>query len=102
MFCPICRAEYREGFKECTDCDVNLVEELEPVPEPSEFVKLATIFKESDIAFIKTSFDNAEIEYFLDGEQSHRLAPVPLGVRLMVRENFREVAESILKDLGML
>lgn len=102
MFCPICRAEYREGFKECTDCDCDLVEELEPIPEPSKFIKLATIFNEGDIAVIKTSFDNAEIEYYLDGEQSHRLAPVPLAARLMVRRDFREVAEAILKDLELL
>jgi hypothetical protein len=25
MFCPICKAEYREGFTRCSDCDVDLV-----------------------------------------------------------------------------
>ena len=25
MFCPICKAEYREGFTHCPDCDVDLV-----------------------------------------------------------------------------
>jgi hypothetical protein len=29
MFCPQCRAEYRPGFKRCSDCDVALVERLE-------------------------------------------------------------------------
>jgi len=28
MFCPQCKAEYRPGFTHCTDCDVDLVEEL--------------------------------------------------------------------------
>jgi len=28
MFCPICKVEYRSGFTRCTDCDVDLVEEL--------------------------------------------------------------------------
>jgi hypothetical protein len=28
MFCPICKAEYREGFTRCADCDVELVYEL--------------------------------------------------------------------------
>ena len=31
MFCPQCRAEYREGFVECSDCHVPLVDRL---PEP--------------------------------------------------------------------
>jgi hypothetical protein len=26
MFCPECKAEYRQGFTRCTDCDVELVE----------------------------------------------------------------------------
>jgi len=25
MFCPICKAEYREGFTHCPDCDADLV-----------------------------------------------------------------------------
>jgi hypothetical protein len=28
MFCPQCKAEYREGFRRCADCDVDLVWEL--------------------------------------------------------------------------
>jgi hypothetical protein len=102
MFCPKCRAEYREGFLECTDCDCDLVETLEPLPEVPGFVKLATIFSEGDIAVIKTSLDKADIVYYLDGEQSHRLAPVPLGARVMVRKDYREEAESILQDLELL
>jgi len=29
MFCPECKAEYRAGFTRCSDCDVDLVEQLE-------------------------------------------------------------------------
>jgi len=28
MYCPECRAEYRPGFTRCSDCDVDLIEEL--------------------------------------------------------------------------
>ena len=102
MYCPICRAEYREGFYECSDCDTDLVEKLEPLPEMPGFVKMATIFREGNIAVIKASLDKSEIEYYIDGEQSHRLAPVPLAARLMVREDFRKEAESILRDLELI
>jgi hypothetical protein len=30
MFCPKCRAEYREGFTECSDCHVPLSAERPP------------------------------------------------------------------------
>jgi hypothetical protein len=33
MFCPVCKAEYRQGFTRCADCDVELVWEL-----PSEAI----------------------------------------------------------------
>ena len=33
MFCPKCRAEYREGFTVCADCGVPLVAELPASPE---------------------------------------------------------------------
>jgi len=26
MYCPQCKAEYRQGFTRCSDCDVELVE----------------------------------------------------------------------------
>jgi len=33
MFCPQCRAEYRQGFEECADCQVPLVASLPDAPE---------------------------------------------------------------------
>lgn len=35
MFCPVCKAEYRLGFKECSDCGVPLVENLDDASAPS-------------------------------------------------------------------
>jgi hypothetical protein len=36
MFCPLCKAEYREGYTRCADCDVDLVPALPPQPDPPE------------------------------------------------------------------
>ena len=35
MFCPNCRSEYRQGFAQCSDCGVGLVEILTP-PNPQD------------------------------------------------------------------
>jgi hypothetical protein len=102
MYCPSCRAEFREGFFRCEDCDVALVEKLPKEPAKPGYVQLATVFTEGEIALIKASLDQAGIDYYFHGEQAHRLAPLPFGARLMVREDFREEAEALLKDSGQL
>lgn len=30
MFCPQCKAEYRQGFTRCADCDVDLIHQQDP------------------------------------------------------------------------
>jgi len=35
MFCPNCRVEYRPGFAQCSDCGVDLVDNLPP-PNPKD------------------------------------------------------------------
>ena len=34
MICPRCHAEFREGFTTCSDCEVDLVEDLDSVAAP--------------------------------------------------------------------
>lgn len=34
MFCPLCKAEYRQGYTRCSDCDVDLVAALPPQADP--------------------------------------------------------------------
>ena len=50
MFCPKCKAEYREGFTMCADCKILLVyelpsekEEAENYPDGEQFVNLEAI-----------------------------------------------------------
>lgn len=98
MYCPSCRAEFREGFFRCEDCDVALVEILPEQAGKPGYIQIATVFTEGEIAFIKSCLDQANIDYYFHGEQAHRLAPLPLGARLMVREDFKEEAEALLKN----
>ena len=101
MFCPKCRGEYREGFYTCADCQVSLVEELAPEPEPEyyEFIELMTVFEEASIALIKSLFDEAGLEYYFQGELSRHLVPLPFSTRLMVRKDHVSKAKWILREL---
>jgi hypothetical protein len=48
MFCPVCKTEYREGFKTCSDCHVELVDALPVYDSPEAF---AAIWSGENIAF---------------------------------------------------
>ncbi len=100
MYCPSCRAEFREGFFRCEDCDVALVETLPKERVKPGYVELATVFTEGEIALIKANLDQAGVDYYFHGEQAHRLAPLPFGARLMVREDQKEEAEALLGVTG--
>ncbi|MFZ1946083.1 MAG: hypothetical protein WAW06_00885, partial [bacterium] len=77
MYCPICGAEYREGFNHCADCEVPLVAEpVEPRREPvlppdPDSLKLATAFSSADPAMIvlaKSLLESAGIPFLARGE----------------------------------
>jgi len=71
MFCPKCRAEFREGYTECSECKISLVEVLPniPEPEPDEYVPVVTTTELAELLVIKSFLESAEIPYFTRGEE---------------------------------
>jgi hypothetical protein len=57
MFCPKCKAEYREGFSRCADCGTDLVAELPPGPH-----KLHAEYEWVNLVAVKTYPDIPEAE----------------------------------------
>ena len=105
MFCPKCRAEYREGFKTCSDCNVELVEELPPLdevrPEFVNFVEILATYNPADIVFLKSLLESEGIQYFFKGEHFMYMRPLADPVRLMVREDQVEDAIDLVKDVKL-
>ncbi len=106
MFCPKCRAEYREGFMTCSDCRVPLVQARPPEVEaqPPEFVdyeEVLATYNPFDIAVIKSLLDPEDILYFFQGEQFSYVRPLADPVRLMVAKEDAEAAREILKDITL-
>jgi hypothetical protein len=102
MICPVCKAEYRDYFTECRDCNVELVEELpeDEFPEPEthpEFETIEVEFEAGAIGLIKSVFDQEEITYFFQKDDS--LFFTSGGPILMVRKDQVEKAKEILDDL---
>ena len=111
MFCPQCKAEYRVGFVRCSDCDVELVDQL---PEDSPPINLETDHPELvilrtypaviDAELAKTVLDSVGIDSMIrsdnEGGQSPGLS-FTRGAELLVRADDVAAAEDILAVEGI-
>ena len=117
MFCPKCKAEFREGFTRCDDCDVALIHRvegsapLENRPVSDDFQPSQT--NESDfvtIRTVQTLYEEAQIRSFLEannipslvsGEVVGRVYGLTmdgLGARrVMVSRELAETASNLLE-----
>ena len=103
MFCPQCRAEYREGFSICADCNIDLVDELpaEPQPQFVEFKEILGTYNPADVAFIKSLLDSEGLDYFFKGETFMHVRPLADPVRLMVAVDQVEEAMTLLENVKL-
>ncbi|MBN1962406.1 MAG: hypothetical protein JW841_15845 [Deltaproteobacteria bacterium] len=67
MYCPRCRAEYREGFTHCANCEVELVNELpaEDTFASAETMAKALADKELQALLVGNHMDLTEAQRFL-------------------------------------
>jgi hypothetical protein len=70
MFCPSCRAEFREGFTECSDCGETLVAELPPESGREEIVAgLTAVFttgSSDELGRIVDRLEKAGVAYVIE------------------------------------
>lgn len=103
MFCPKCRAEYREGFTVCADCEIDLVDVLpkEKKPDFIDFKEVLTTYNPGDVAFIKSLLESEGIQYFFKGEHFMYVRPLADPARLMIRSDQVEEAVELLKNVQL-
>lgn len=68
MWCPNCKSEFREGFTECPECRVPLVETLEEAEKPVETVEpvlLMSFQDRNELELAAGVLDRAGIPYLL-------------------------------------
>ncbi len=78
MYCPECRAEFREGATTCPDCEVPLVAELSEMPELSE-EDLVSVMETADVAVlpvVKSVLRAADIPFIVQGDEAMGVLPV--------------------------
>ncbi len=98
MYCPICRAEYREGFTQCSECDVKLVNDL-PLEQTPEYENLVTVFEgdSNSAAVARTMVEGVGIESWAKDEGLHSIFPNlgPTGIEVRVEDE--ELALEVLE-----
>ena len=110
MFCPRCETEYREGFETCSDCNVGLVESLEPEegPLPASLVPLTESRAFELVAELLDRLEKADIAYVIEaGTALHLLGglalhgddPGPWEARITVVASKAAEANAILEEL---
>ncbi|MEW6557219.1 MAG: DUF2007 domain-containing protein [Elusimicrobiota bacterium] len=100
MFCPKCKAEYREGYTICSDCKIPLVKELHPESKP-EYRKLYEVFSTNNIneaEFVKSVFVANNIDCFIQNTYTASVISENLAIpiKLMVEKKNEEQAKDIV------
>jgi hypothetical protein len=74
MYCPKCGAEYRDGFTECSDCQVRLLEGTRPPERPDAFdpnLELVVVLETNDrihLALAQGVLESAGIPLYVLGQ----------------------------------
>ncbi len=108
MFCPKCKAEYREGFTRCAYCDVDLIPDLRSESETHEeylnLVNIKTFATRHDAELAKSFLASKGINAVVSGDDYGGIHPglsFSTGVRLLVKEVDAERAKKIFHKAGI-
>jgi hypothetical protein len=86
--CPKCKCEYREGFKYCSDCNIELIDD-EEFEKNNEKI---TCDKEDEWIFLKNLDDRNEINI---------LEPLFKSEDIPILKNYKEAGEYLKIYMGM-
>ncbi len=104
MFCPKCKAEYRDEFTECADCSISLVHELSTESEQKDnnayvdLRELLTTNDQGEIALFKSILENEGIPFVAQGDHSITIPAYGMTVRFLVPHDFLEQAKQLLDE----
>ena|ERR1700730_2516254 len=100
MFCPKCQVEYRTGFIRCSDCEVDLVEELpkEGPPFDGAFTLLWECADQTECVGVCRDLKNADIPYQVDQIPYERTVGmrVERRYRILISPNDLDRAKELL------
>ena len=108
--CPNCQSVLEIGPEElesagfhCPECETFIVivnGQPESLPDKN-YVQLLSSLNQGDIAIIKSMLDDAEVDYYLTGENFLGVRPLLEPAVFYVNEKDLELAKDILKDFEL-
>lgn len=99
MYCPECRTEYRSSFTHCSDCDVDLVEELSEKASSDEALTLLwECADQAECVSVCRDLKKADIPYKVDQMPYERAAKmrVEWRCRILISPNDFDQAKGLL------
>jgi hypothetical protein len=105
VYCPQCRCEYRDGFTECSDCQVHLLTGTppgEPVDRFDPTLDLVVVLETNDriqLAFAKGLLEEAGIPFFILGQIANLVSDVDGFLHKWVRVQVPRDRESEAREL---
>ena len=110
MFCPQCRNEYQPGVTRCDACGVDLVPQLEPLPEDrAEWLDLVTVLETGEplrLKVVRSLLEAEQIPCVVDGESARTALGLIGGEgglgpwRLQVPAELADAARELIADRG--
>ena len=93
MFCPQCKAEYRQGFTRCSDCDVELVYALPQDSEQQVAAREGIAYDGRDHQLIWKGNDESECvalcRILMKADIPYKVAQVPVEAKFYMRVKWR-------------
>jgi hypothetical protein len=106
MICPVCKAEYRRGVTQCSDCGVSLVDTLEPSATESAELDEGTLVRvwsgddPRESASVKAALEKAEISYTDQSAAAYFIfRSMRPKMEIRVHATDSERAQEIIRDL---
>ncbi len=100
MYCPKCRAEFVPGVTMCEECDVALVDELPPLPEPryQEMVTVYRAYGPTTMPVAESILQAAKIPYEVQMNDAGTMFGTS-GFSIVVPPDNAEDAQALLAEL---
>jgi hypothetical protein len=108
MICPVCKAEYRRGVTQCSDCGVSLVDTLEPSAmelhqqeeDEGALVRVWSGDDPRECASVKAALEKAEISYTDQSAAAYFIfRSMRPKVEIRVTASDAERAQEIIREL---